>query len=69
MEGIPARLGNDVNQSTAVVSVFRVRVAGQDAKLGNRIEIRNDSRLLTDAFLHIGAVEGKPVGILALAVD
>ena len=40
VESIPARLGYDVDQSAAVVSVFRVRVAGQNAKLRNRIEVR-----------------------------
>ncbi len=69
VKGVHTRLGYDVDQSAAVVSVFRVRVAGQNTKLGNRIEVRNDSRLLADAFLHISAVEGKPIRILALSVD
>jgi hypothetical protein len=39
VEGIAAGLGYDIDQSAAVVSVFGVRIAGEDAKLGDGFEV------------------------------
>ena len=64
-----ARSTNFLGELTSCERSFRVGIAGQNPKLGDRVEVRNDPRLLADAFLHIGAVEGKSIGILTLAVD
>src|SRR3984893_1639635 len=64
-----ARLGHNIDQSAAVVAVFGVGIGGQDAKLGDGIEVRNDSCLLADAFLYTSSIQRKPIGIFALAVD
>src|SRR5580704_5811914 len=48
---------------------LRVGIAGQDAKLGDGIEVWNNSSLLPNTFLDIRPIDGKPVGVLALAVD
>src|ERR1700737_4116671 len=69
VESIRARLGHNIDQSAAVVAVFGVGIGGQDAKLGDGIEVRNDSCLLADAFLYTSSIQRKPIGIFALAVD
>src|SRR5580692_1417377 len=69
MKGIAAGLGHNVDQSTAIVSVLRVGIAGQDAKLRDGIEVWNNSGLLPNTFLNIRPIDGKPVGVLTLTVD
>src|ERR1700737_380586 len=69
VESIRAGLGHNIDQSAAVVAVFGIGIGGQNAKLGDGIEVGNDSRLLADTFLHTGPIQRKPVGVLALAVD
>jgi hypothetical protein len=69
MKLVGARFCDHIDLSAAVASVFRVEIAGKNAKLGNGIEIRNDRSARVHVFLGVAAVYDERIRKLALAVD
>ncbi len=69
MKGIGPGLGDHADLAAAELAVFGVEVAGEDAELGDGIEVGNDGRAHVDVFLDVAAVEHETVGEFALAVD
>ena len=64
---IAARLGGDQHLSAAEVAVLGVEVAGQHAKVVDRIEIRYHGGSVVEVFFNHAAVHVEAVGRLALA--
>ena len=69
MKFVGARFRNDVDLPSAVSSVFRIEVAGEDAELGDGVEIGNDRRPRVHVFFGVGAVHDERIRKLPLAVD
>ena len=66
---VAAGLGDDVDLAAAEFAILRVKVAGKNAELGDRVEIGNDRRSHVDVFLGIAAVDDEGVGKLPLAMN
>ena len=69
MKCIGTRFCNDVDLSSAVPSVFRIEVAGKDAKFGDGVEVRNDRRSRIHVFLGVASVHREGIRELPLSVD
>jgi len=59
---------DDADLAAAELSVLGVEVAGDDAELGDGVEIWNDGRAGVDVFFGVASVDDEGVGELALAV-
>ena len=68
-KGVAARFGDNVDDATVVVAVFRIEVVGEQPKLLDRVEIGHDTSAAVHPFLHVAAVHVEAVGALALATD
>ena len=66
---IAARFGDDADLAAAVLAVFGVVVAGDDAELGDGIEVGNDGRAGVHILFRIAAVHAEIIRRFALAVD
>ncbi len=62
-------LGDDIDLAAAIVAIFCVEVIGNDAKLGDRVEVGNQCGAVVNAFLRISAVDHKPICAGSTAVD
>ena len=69
MERVGAGLGDDVDLAAAELAVLGVEVTGENAELGDGIEVGNDGRAHVDVFFDVAAVDDEGVGKFALAVD
>src|SRR5215470_14594775 len=69
VQGIGARLRNDVDLPAAVVPVFRVVVIGKNAELGQRVKIRNGRRATIPEFLDDKTVQQEAVVCFTLSID
>ena len=69
MQLVGAGLGDHIDDAAAVVAVLGVEVVGQDAELGDRIEIGHDGSAAVHQLLHVAAVDHEAVGVFALAAD
>src|ERR1700733_4791140 len=69
MKRIASGFGDDADLATAVLAIFSVEVAGDDAEFRNRIQVGYDGRAGIHVFFHVAAVHAEVVGRLALAVD
>ena len=69
MQSICARLGHDIHDAAAVISVFRIEIVGQHTKLGDRIQIGDDRSAAVHQFLDIPAIHDESVGVFTLAAD
>ena len=67
VEGIGPRLGDGIDQAAAVIAEFRVEVIGDDAKLGQRIEVGQDRRSTIVTFLDVAAVDVEAIGHFPVA--
>ena len=59
---IAAGLGDHADLAAAEFPVFGVKVAGDDAELGDRVEVGHDGRARVHVFFRIGAVHAEGVG-------
>ena len=55
--------------SAGVAPVFGIEVAGQNAELGYRIQIRDDRCSAIDVLFHIATVDNEGIGKFTLAID
>ena len=69
MERIAARLGDDADDAAVVVAVLRIEVAGEDAKLIDRVEVGHNRGAAVHPLLHVAAVDEEAVRRLTLAAD
>ena len=69
MDFIGSCLRHYINNATAVVAEFGVEIIGQDAELGNRVEIGHNRSAAIHQLLYISSVYHVPVGIFPLAAD
>jgi hypothetical protein len=68
VEAIVAGFGNDVDLATTEFPVLCIKIASNDAELGDRIKIRNDGCAGIHIFFGIAPVHTEVVGKLSLAV-
>ena len=66
---VGAGLGNHADLSAARVAILRIHVAGQNAELGDRIQVWDHGRAHGERLLHLGAVHRESIGELALSID
>ncbi len=69
VEAVAAGFGDDADLAAAELTDLGVEVAGDDAELGDGVEIGNDGGSGVYVFFGIAAVDGEVVGKFALAVD
>ena len=69
MKAVGPGLGDHVNLSTAVVTVFRIEVVGDDAEFGDGIQVGNQRGAVVNAFLRIAAIHHETIGARSAAVD
>ena len=69
VECIGTGLGNYADLASAELAVFRVEVTGENAELGDGIQVGNDRRAHVDVFFDVAAIQHEAVGELPLAVD
>ena len=68
MNGITSRLGDHVDQCAGKVAILRIERIGQQPKLLNGVQHRNDVGTIARCVLDTSAVHHESVGIFALAV-
>jgi len=66
---IRSGFGHYVDLAATVIAILRVEVVGNNAKLGNRINIRNQGGAILQLFFRVGAVDHKAVRVGASAID
>src|SRR5260370_30273967 len=69
MDGLGPGFGHNIDWAAAVVAVLGIEVVGDDAKLRNGVQIRNNPSAVVLALFDVGAIHHEAVGRLALAVD
>jgi hypothetical protein len=69
VEPVGAGLGDYADLSAGKLSVLGIEVAGDDAELGDRIEVGNDGGAGVHVLLDVAAVDAEVVGEFPLAVD
>ena len=63
MEAVGAGFCGHHNLATTVVPVLGIEIAGQDAELGNRVEVGNDAGVLVERFVDVCAVHRGPLAV------
>ena len=66
---IGAGFRDHVDLSAAEFAVFGVEVVGENPKLGDGIEVRNNRRAHVDVLFHVASIHDETVGEFPLAVD
>ena len=66
---VAARLGDDVDLAAAEFAILGVKVAGENAELGDGVEIGDDRGPHIHVFFGVASVNDEGVGEFALAVD
>ncbi len=69
METVAAALGDDVDLAATELAVFCVEVTGQNPKLSDRIEIRNNRRSHVDVLFTVTSIDTEEVCKFALTID
>ena len=69
MQGIGPGLCDDVDLASAELTIFGVKVIGENAELGDRVQIGDDGGAHVDILFDIAPIHQEAVGKFALAVD
>ncbi len=69
VKAVGAGLGDDADLAAAELAILGVEVAGDDAELGDGVEVGDDGGAGVDVFFDVAAVDAEEVGELALPVD
>jgi hypothetical protein len=69
LRAVVARLGDNAIKTAAIVTLFCVGIARENAELGDGVQVADDSRVLSDGLMDAYAIQGKAIGGFALAVN